>query len=213
MNEAVNALRIDFRWQAIDLENREAALAGEVGRKYIPAIFEHGDTRRQLPACSRHIVMKHFSRWTPDQRKRAEILLTSMFFRFSKIIIPDYKPFIVRFFKSCFVVDEHLKVSDLLFVIRLPLYLCVMFVRIRERGNGKVTISLVENIRESGKVRQKTLRNEAAVPQNELERFREPAEHIRAEMEVSAMPNLFSTRTLAEMVCHNRQHSIQDETP
>jgi transposase len=74
INEAVNDLRIDFRRQSTDLENKKTALAGEVGHKYIPAIFEHGDTRRQLPARSRHIVMKHFSRWTPDQRKQAEIL-------------------------------------------------------------------------------------------------------------------------------------------
>jgi hypothetical protein len=50
MNEAVNDLRIDFRRQATDLENRKTALAGEVGSKCIPAIIEHGDTRRQLPA-------------------------------------------------------------------------------------------------------------------------------------------------------------------
>lgn len=74
MNEAVSDLRVDYRWQAIELENKELSLAKELGRKYVPHVFENGDTRRQLLARSRHIVMKHFSRWTLSQQERAEIL-------------------------------------------------------------------------------------------------------------------------------------------
>lgn len=74
MNEAVTDLRVDYRWQAIDIENAEIKLAKEVGRKFIPHVFENGDTRRQLLARSRHIVMKHFSKWTESQKWRAEIL-------------------------------------------------------------------------------------------------------------------------------------------
>lgn len=74
MNEAISDLRVDYRWQAIDWENAEIALAKEMGRKYIPHVFSNGDTRRQLLARSRHIVMKHFSKWTHTQKKRAEIL-------------------------------------------------------------------------------------------------------------------------------------------
>ena len=74
MNEAISDLRIDYRWQAIDLENREIELAKDEKRKYIPHIFENGDTRKQLLARSRLVVMKHFSKWTYNQEKRAEIL-------------------------------------------------------------------------------------------------------------------------------------------
>ena len=74
MNEAVSDLRVDYRWQAIDQENAEITLAKEVGRKFIAHTFENGDTRRQLLARSRHIVMKHFSKWTDSQRRRADIL-------------------------------------------------------------------------------------------------------------------------------------------
>ncbi len=74
MNEAISDLRVDYRWQAIDQENAEIALAKEAGRKFIPHTFENGDTRRQLLARSRHIVMKHFSKWTDSQMRRAEIL-------------------------------------------------------------------------------------------------------------------------------------------
>lgn len=74
MNEAVSDLRISYRWEAIDLENAEIALGKEVGRKYKPHIFENGDTRRQLLARGRMVIMKHSCRWTDSQRKRAELL-------------------------------------------------------------------------------------------------------------------------------------------
>ena len=74
MNEAVSDLRVDLRWQAIDQENKEIALAKELGRKFISHTFENGDTRRQLLARSRHVVMKHHSKWTDSQKRRARIL-------------------------------------------------------------------------------------------------------------------------------------------
>ncbi len=74
MNEAIIDLRVDYRWQAIDQENKEIALARELGKRFIPHTSDNGDTRRQLLARSRHIVMKHFSKWTASQAKRAEIL-------------------------------------------------------------------------------------------------------------------------------------------
>lgn len=74
MSEAISDIRVDYRWQAIELENQEELLAKEIGRKYMPMTFENGDTRRQLLARSRHIVMKHLSKWTDSQKFRAEIL-------------------------------------------------------------------------------------------------------------------------------------------
>ena len=74
MNEAISDLRVDYRWQAIDQENEEVDFAKEIGRKFIPHTFENGDTRRQLLARSRHIVMKHHSKWTDSQKRRAAIL-------------------------------------------------------------------------------------------------------------------------------------------
>jgi len=88
-----------------------------------------------------------------------------------------------------------------------------MFVRTRERDNGKVTILIVENVRESGKVLQKTLRTLATVLPAEVERFVELAEHIKAEMEVEREPKLFPAQTLAEMVISSRNRSIGDDSP
>ena len=75
-----------------------------------------------------------------------------------------------------------------------------MFVRTKQQSNGKVSILIVENVRESGKVRQKTLRQVATVLSSEVARFKELAEYIRAEMEVSREQTLCSAQTLAEMV-------------
>lgn len=74
MSEAISDMRIDYRWMAIDWENEEIALAKEVGRKHVPQVFENGDTRKQLLARSRHIIMKNRSKWTETQERRAEIL-------------------------------------------------------------------------------------------------------------------------------------------
>lgn len=74
MNEAISDLRVDHRWKAIDEENIEIELAKECGRKFISHTFENGDTRRQLLARSRHIVMIHDSKWTNSQKNRAVIL-------------------------------------------------------------------------------------------------------------------------------------------
>jgi len=87
-----------------------------------------------------------------------------------------------------------------------------MFVRTKYQSNGKVSIQIVENVRESGKVRQKTLRQIATVLPEEVERFRELAEHIKAEMEVSRQASLFPAPTLAEMVIAGRRSSEKDDS-
>jgi transposase len=74
MNEAVNDLRISYRWQAIDLENAEIEIAKEMKQRFIPHIFSNGDTRRQLLARSRHLILQNNSKWTKAQTIRAEIL-------------------------------------------------------------------------------------------------------------------------------------------
>jgi hypothetical protein len=56
------------------MENKEIDLAKEEKRKYIPHVYENGDTRKQLLARSKHIVMKDYNKWTHSQEKRAEIL-------------------------------------------------------------------------------------------------------------------------------------------
>lgn len=73
-NDAVQDVRIKFRWQAIDDENQAMQLARISNKKYLPEVFSNGDTKKQLLARSRHLLFKHQSNWTESQRERATIL-------------------------------------------------------------------------------------------------------------------------------------------
>lgn len=73
-SEALQEMRIKFRWQAIDQENKLAQIAQSHGRKYYPQVLENGDTKKQLLARSRYLLFKPPSKWTPTQRDRAAIL-------------------------------------------------------------------------------------------------------------------------------------------
>lgn len=72
--EAVQELRIDYRWQAIEQENKEMELAKELGREHVPKVLANGDTLKQLLARSRYLLFKDQTQWTPSQHHRAEIL-------------------------------------------------------------------------------------------------------------------------------------------
>ena len=68
-------------------------------------------------------------------------------------------------------------------------------------------------MRTGSKVQQKTLRTVATVFPEEVQRFREVAEHIKAEMEVERSPSLFSVQTLAKTVNTSRHRSLTDDSP
>ena len=72
--EAIDELRITYRWLARDLENDEIQRCREQHIEYVPFRYTNGDTRRQLLARAKHVLVKHFSKWTESQRIRAEII-------------------------------------------------------------------------------------------------------------------------------------------
>ncbi|NDV79643.1 transposase, partial [Dysgonomonas sp. 511] len=72
--DALQDMRIAFRWKAIEQENKEIALAKENKESYVPLILENGETHRQLLIRSRYLLFKNEDKWTPRQRQRAEIL-------------------------------------------------------------------------------------------------------------------------------------------
>ena len=72
--DAVQELRIKYRWQAIDDENAKILFAKENKQKYEPEILSNGDTLKQLLARSRFVLFKSSSRWTATQQERAELL-------------------------------------------------------------------------------------------------------------------------------------------
>jgi transposase len=72
--DAMQHMRIQYRWQAIDEENKNIKEAKEKKEKYQPEIFENGDTLKELLARSRYLFYKFKSVWTDNQKERARIL-------------------------------------------------------------------------------------------------------------------------------------------
>jgi len=86
-----------------------------------------------------------------------------------------------------------------------------MFVRTKILSNGKTKIQIVESVRESGKVRQKILRHVGTVSTApDIERFKQMAEYIKADLEKEQKSLLFSSETLAQMVIQSRQLPADD---
>ena len=72
--EALQHLRIKYRWEEIEKENQAIKAAKEQGIKYFPMTFENDDTPKQLLARSRYIIAKKPNDWTENQKTRATIL-------------------------------------------------------------------------------------------------------------------------------------------
>lgn len=79
--DAVQELRIKYRWEVLDAESRNIAASRKQGQTYEPELLSNGDTLKQLLARSRHLLFKHPSRWTESQKHRAELL----FLQFPKL--------------------------------------------------------------------------------------------------------------------------------
>ncbi len=73
-SEAVQEIRIKHRWQAIDEENEQIALAKKQGITYIQQLLPNGDSAKQLLARSRYLLFKHKEHWTYSQKQRAELM-------------------------------------------------------------------------------------------------------------------------------------------
>ena len=72
--DAVQELRIKYRWDAIDKENEKINSAKDNNEKYEPEVLSNYDTIKQLLARSRYVLFKPESKWTPTQKIRAELL-------------------------------------------------------------------------------------------------------------------------------------------
>ena len=72
--DALQDIRIKYRWEAIDKENNAIKEAKNNNKTYIPETFTNGDTLKQLLARSRYLLYKATSDWTQKQQQRANIL-------------------------------------------------------------------------------------------------------------------------------------------
>lgn len=72
--EALQEIRIKYRWQAIDQENEAIEKAKKNKKRYEPDILTNGDTVKQLLARSRYFLYKNKSKWSQNQLQRAQLL-------------------------------------------------------------------------------------------------------------------------------------------
>ena len=72
--DALQEIRIKHRWEAIDQENNQIEIAKQQNKKFSPQILSNGETKKQLLARSRYLLYKHESKWTINQKERAQIL-------------------------------------------------------------------------------------------------------------------------------------------
>ena len=72
--EALQEIRIKYRWQAIDQENEAIEKAKASKKKYKPVLLTNDDTVKQLLARSRYFLYKNQSKWSKNQTERAEVL-------------------------------------------------------------------------------------------------------------------------------------------
>jgi transposase len=74
VSEALQQMRIDERWKAIEEENEAVKACRKKKIPYTPEVYENGDTKKQLLARSRYVLFKPKSKWTDSQKERASIL-------------------------------------------------------------------------------------------------------------------------------------------
>lgn len=72
--DAVQEIRIKYRWEAIDQDNLKIKIARDKNYEYSPEILDNGDTIKQLLARSRYLLFKSPDKWTESQQIRADIL-------------------------------------------------------------------------------------------------------------------------------------------
>ena len=72
--DALQEMRIAYRWQALEQENNEMQLAKDEGIPFVTHRYENGDSPKQLLARSRYLLFKRKEQWSPSQIHRAEIL-------------------------------------------------------------------------------------------------------------------------------------------
>ena len=72
--EALQEIRIKYRWEAMDTENRLILQAKRENKTYLPDLLSNGDSVKQLLARSRYVLYKSRDKWTERQNERAQLL-------------------------------------------------------------------------------------------------------------------------------------------
>lgn len=74
MYDALQSLRVEYRWQALGDENKEIERGKDLGSVFKPTKLSNGDTFKQLLVRSRYLLFKSPDKWTKTQNDRATVL-------------------------------------------------------------------------------------------------------------------------------------------
>lgn len=74
MYDALQTLRVEYRWKALADENNAIWQAKNSDLRFTAKRFKNGDTLKQLLARSRYILFKSPTKWSQRQAERAKIL-------------------------------------------------------------------------------------------------------------------------------------------
>lgn len=84
LSEALDQLRVRFRWEVLDEENKALREYRERRRQcrrnhtsmepWSPAIQANGETMPQVMVRSRHLLFKHHTKWNEQQKDRSKVL-------------------------------------------------------------------------------------------------------------------------------------------
>lgn len=73
-SEALQEIRIRYRWEAIDAENEAIEQAKKGKEPFKTEVLSNGETIKQMLARSRYLLYKSEQNWTLEQATRANIL-------------------------------------------------------------------------------------------------------------------------------------------
>ena len=72
--EALQEMRIKYRWEALDAENVAIDQARKAKKAFHADVLPNGDTLKQLLARSRYALYRRPDAWSPSQKERADLL-------------------------------------------------------------------------------------------------------------------------------------------
>ena len=70
--EAMQHVRIKYRWEQLDKENKAIKASKDQEIKYVPIVFNNDDTPKKLLARSRYMIAKKRNEWTANQEQRID---------------------------------------------------------------------------------------------------------------------------------------------
>lgn len=73
--EALQEMRIKYRWEALDAKNEAIDKAREIKTSFNAKILPNGETLKQLLARARYVFYKKPAAWSKNQKERADLLL------------------------------------------------------------------------------------------------------------------------------------------